>query len=80
MHYEINVSKKNESGDYIHYFATHSRSITSKERLKVIVEDFLTKFPKPEFNISVSYREEKGISMDANAFMENPDILTIWYE
>lgn len=77
MHYEINVSKKNDRGDYIHYFATHKRSITNQARLKVIVEDFLTRFPKPEFNILVTLQEERGVSMDGNAFIENPDKLTI---
>jgi hypothetical protein len=77
MYYEINVSKQNDSGDYIHYFVTHKRSISNKARLKVIVEDFLTRFPKPEFNISVSLHEEKGICMDADGFIANPEILTM---
>ena len=77
MHYEINISKQNEKGEYHHYFATHKRSITNQARLKVIVEDFLIRFPKPEFNISVSYNPEVSRRMSAEAFIENPNKLTI---
>ena len=77
MYYEINVSKKNDKGEYHHYFATHKRSITTQNRLKTVLADFMEKFTKPEFNISVSYVSEVGRSMSAEMFLENPDKLTI---
>lgn len=76
MYYEINVAKKNEKGDYEHYFATAKRSITTKTRLKIIVTDFMEKFPEPEFSISVAYAPEMSVGMSAESFLENPDELT----
>lgn len=70
MYYEINVSKKREvSGrtpQYAHYFATAKRSITDTNTLKEILKHFLSIFPKPEYQISISLDEErkKGIDID----------------
>lgn len=76
MYYEINVSKQNQSGDYIHYFATAKRSITNKEKLKAVVQDFMTCFPAPQYKIGVSCNPEISTGMDAEAFLMRPDELT----
>lgn len=77
MYYEINIAKRNDKGDYMHHFATAERSITNKSKLKVVLADLMKVFTTPEYNISVSYNEEVGVSMDANEFLANPDKLTM---
>ena len=59
MYYEINIAKKNKDGYYHHYFATAKRSITTKERLKVILSDLINKYPEPDYMISVIYNPEE---------------------
>jgi len=72
MYYEINVAKKNEKGQYVHYFATARRSITDRATLKTVVEDFVVRFPEPEFNITISYSPEVSHVMTVENFLENP--------
>lgn len=56
MHYEINVSL-----DGYHFFATHERSITSKEKLKKLKTTFQEKFPKSEgYMLSFTRYETRG--------------------
>ena len=76
MYYEINVSKETEHG-YRHYFATAQRSITSRAQLILVAKDFSERFPAPEFNISVRYVPEVSVSMEYEAFSENPEQLTL---
>lgn len=65
MYYEINVSKRNGRGEYIHFFATHSRSITDQPKLVNVYNELIQAFPEPEYNIIVSEVEiiERGINM-----------------
>ena len=67
MFYEVNISKFNKKtvpNSYRHYFATAPRSITNKLDLKIILEDFVVKFPEPEFNITVTKDEQVQKSVD----------------
>lgn len=55
MYYEINVSKGGK-----HYFATAERSINLRSKLIEVYEDFRVKFPEPEYEMSVSYWDNRG--------------------
>jgi len=66
MYYEINIAKRNAKGEYIHYFATAERSITTIERAKEIYTELSNAFPEPEYNISVSKIEKIGSYIDVN--------------
>ena len=60
MYYEINVSKNGK-----HFFATAKRSITDKDRLKVVHDIFVEKFPKSEgYELSIYYYEGNSIGID----------------
>ena len=76
MYYEINVAKKDNKGEYRHYFATDKRSITTKKQLIETTSHFMVVFPAPEYNISVSYVPEVSFGMSAEKFIFNPDELT----
>ena len=76
MTFEINISKRNNDGMYIHYFATAKRSIPHREKLTLLVEDFMIKYPSPTYKVDVSYEPEIGRSMNAADYLENPDKLT----
>lgn len=60
MYYEINISKRNDKGDYIHFFATAERSITSMHHLKIVYTELAKAFPEPEYNITASYNQKIG--------------------
>lgn len=77
MYYEINVAKQNAKGEYIHYFATAKRSITDKEKLKVVATDIVSKFPAPKYKITVSYSPEISTGMGVEDFLLDPDKLTL---
>lgn len=68
MYYEINVSKKRvrfgNAPQYVHYFATAERSITTTEQLKEILEHFVSIFPEPEYNISISRDDQSKTIID----------------
>lgn len=56
MFYEINVSYNNK-----HFFATHERSLTSKEKLYKAYKIFKEKFPEEEgYNITATRIETYG--------------------
>lgn len=60
MHYEINVSKNGR-----HFFATHERSVTSKEALEKITKVFQEKFPQEEgYKISATKYETIGTCIE----------------
>lgn len=65
MYYEINVCKLRKNG-YAHFFATAERSLTTKAELKEALEEFVKKFPKPEYELSVTLDKQikKGINID----------------
>jgi hypothetical protein len=57
-HYEINVSLVGR-----HYFATHPRSLTSKDWAWEVLEDFKRRFPASEgFKVTMTFWEAKGHS------------------
>jgi hypothetical protein len=76
MYYEINISKLNNKNEYIHYFATATRSITSKDKLTEMVKEFTVLFPSPKYNISALYYPESGEIIDVEALINK----RIWSE
>jgi hypothetical protein len=71
--FEINVAKKDgeySNGEtmYKHYFATAERSITSDEKIKEVYAHFKTIFPKPEYNITVTYYSGCGKRVNPEEF------------
>ena len=74
MYYDINVGQHYKDGMrgeplYTHFFATAPRSVTDKGKLKRVYLALKKAFPAPEFNITVSYREQ------ANSFVSEKEIL-----
>jgi len=66
MFFEINVSLHG-----IHFFATHNRSITDKQKLIKVLPVILDKFPIDEgFEISVSKCNIVGQTLNVNDFIE----------
>lgn len=65
MHYEINVSKKN-NGRYTHYFATAPRSLENAYHVDMLamVNHFQGKFPAPEYEVTVTKYETTGTILD----------------
>lgn len=60
MWYEINVSLNG-----MHFFATHARSITSYEQLKVVYATFKEKFKESEgYELSVTEYSTVGKSVE----------------
>jgi hypothetical protein len=74
MYYEINVAKLTDNKElpYKHFFATAKRSCTSIHEAQEVLAEFVVKFPKPEYNIMMSYCEESERNIDINKFLENP--------
>jgi hypothetical protein len=67
-HFEVNVSRLTKvrgSAQYLHFFATHERSITSAQELAVLKQVFDEKFPSPEYSVSISAKYEFGTALDA---------------
>ncbi len=52
MWYEINVSERIDA-HYVHLFATHERSLTNEKQMKKVYGHLITKFPSPDFCVSV---------------------------
>jgi hypothetical protein len=81
MYYEINVAKMEDPSKlaqgvkpgYKHLFATHPRSLSNINEVKVLISLFVEKFPSPEYNISVSYNPEVERNMSIEAFLEDPN-------
>ena len=66
MHYEINVSKNGR-----HFFATHERSITTKQDAKKVLDIFEAKFPEEEgYFIMVLAYDQSGIMYSLHEFKE----------
>jgi hypothetical protein len=76
MYYEINVAKLNNKNEYVHFFATSPRSITSKDKLTEILKEFKVLFPSPKFNISASYHPEMSEGLDVEELINK----RIWSE
>ena len=73
MYYEINVAKRDEKtndGSYRHLFATHQRSITTSEKLLEVMKEFTTKFPAPEYDVSVMVNKEVFYGVDLDILFE----------
>jgi hypothetical protein len=71
MYYEINVSKlvKKKGGDaFRHFFATHSRSITTELQLREVLKVFMEKFPAPEYNVIATLYETHGTVLPLSSF------------
>lgn len=66
MYYEINIAKRNAKGEYIHYFATAERSITTIDNAKEIYNELCKAFPEPNYNITVSKIEKIGTFIDVH--------------
>jgi uncharacterized protein (DUF736 family) len=64
MWYEINVSKKNSKGMYIHFFATAKRSVTLWVDLRIVYNAIKSAFPEPEFKVDITKWEEIGHGID----------------
>jgi len=77
MYYEICVSKLRDKGQYkdqyIHYFATAKRSLTSRSEARIVLAHFVQIFPAPMYFISISKQEEIGEGFDVQDFLENED-------
>lgn len=76
MYYEINIAKLNNKNEYVHYFATAKRSITSKDKLIEVLKEFKTLFTSPTYNISATYYPESGEIIDVEALINK----RIWSE
>ncbi len=70
MYYEINVSLDGQ-----HFFATAARSITTTFKLREVLHQIVTRFPKEEgFVVTVSEEVQYGIGVKvADIFDENSD-------
>jgi len=76
MYYEINVSKRIENGfnsegkkyapEYRHFFATAPRSCTSQSQLKKVLKEIVEKFPKPAYEVMVTYNSEQIEGVNVN--------------
>lgn len=66
MYYEINIAKKNHKGNYVHFFATAERSITTTEHLKVVYNELIKAFPEPQYLLGVSENKKIGNFIDIN--------------
>lgn len=66
MYYEINVSKnagKDWTGReirYVHFFATHQRSIVDEAKAREVYAEMVKAFPSPEFKVEVMRHESFG--------------------
>lgn len=72
-YYEINVSKcDNPVGRgstparYRHFFATAPRSIIDRGTLRTVLDEIKAKFPEPEYQVSATYMECVGHSVDTS--------------
>lgn len=63
MHYEINISKQTKEG-YRHFFATNPRSCETKEKTKILLQEFAEKFPEPEYKIMVTLFPEQMLPIN----------------
>ncbi len=66
--YEINVAELLEDqattrSRFVHLFATHPRSLTSQYETASLYDRLRERFPLPQFKITVSVWEEKGIDI-----------------
>ena len=60
MYYEINVALNGK-----HFFATHERSITNYDKLKIVFAELDKRFPSEEgFELGVSRRSLSGSDVD----------------
>ena len=67
MYYEINVAKKFKGSmgiNYKHFFATAPRSITSRDELKSVYAELKQAFPKPMYDITISYNPETSTGVN----------------
>jgi hypothetical protein len=72
MYYEINVSKMNpNSKRHEHYFATARRSLTDRLATYKLLKHFLGLFPKPEYDITVSYHSEGFTGESAESYIQD---------
>lgn len=76
MYYEINISQRDEDGRYQHLFATHKRSLTSRERAKRAYGLLVSRFPEPEFKLSISLYWEAGKYVGPEDLNDPPPIPT----
>jgi hypothetical protein len=73
MYYEINVSKNGK-----HFFATHERSITTKEQLIEALDCFMVKFPTEEgyeLRLSHHIQSSKGCKVPTDELTLRNDIV-----
>lgn len=70
MYYEINISKKNNKGDYVHFFATAERSITSEEHLVNVYDKLNECFPSPEYKLTVTNWRSTGSNVNILSLKE----------
>lgn len=65
MHYEINVAKFSERQQkYLHFFATHERSITTASKLVKVYYELKAVFPAPEYELLVTKYTTSGQKVD----------------
>lgn len=70
MYYEINVVK-----DGVHFFATHERSITSSQQLRVVLKVFMDKFPTEEgYMLMISRHEDVGYMFTVDDITQGKDL------
>lgn len=56
MHWEVNVSLNGQ-----HYFGTHARSLTNKQKARLVATDLRMRFPESEgFEVTLSRQEAVG--------------------
>lgn len=59
-HYEVNVARLTTQGNYEHLFATNPRSTQSIQTAARVIAEIQMRFPKPEYEVSVSAQVEYG--------------------
>jgi len=68
MWYEINVGRLRKCADgkqrYVHFFATHKRSLTTEREAREALEIFRDKFSAPWYKIDIKKCEEIGEYLD----------------
>ncbi len=73
-YYEINVSKLDEKGKPIHFFATAPRSCDSKARCLQVLEELNKRFPKSEgFHVHTTFQKCSGYILSSSEDVEQFD-------
>jgi hypothetical protein len=68
MWYEINVSRFRKCADgkkrYVHFFATHTRSLTTEQDAREALEIFREKLPAPYYKVDIKRCEQTAEYLD----------------